>query len=194
MCIAGTCLGVLVICGQGKKTGALNVVTALLLFFDVAFKIGATVGFEAWEQFTRRRRSRLEVTRREVGRQGLEVQRFPVLDAPSVESAIPPPALPPPLVQDMVPQRQELAVARETEEESEVGGSASGSSGWVDIDSSSESLSESDAEPDGVQTSERRQANEGGERGRSQVVPVLEGGSLSAASGFDIETPVEDDV
>ena len=51
MCLAGTWLGILVIAGQAKKTGAFNVLTALLLFFDVAFKVGATVGFELWERF-----------------------------------------------------------------------------------------------------------------------------------------------
>ena len=68
MCIAGTWLGILVIAGQGKKSGSLNFLTAMILLFDVGFKIGATVFVEIWELYVgpwrRRRTQRMAEARR----------------------------------------------------------------------------------------------------------------------------------
>ena len=64
----GTWLGVLVIVGQGKKQGHLNLITAVILLFDVGFKIGATVFCEIYDlwfvPWRQRRRQRAAETRR----------------------------------------------------------------------------------------------------------------------------------
>eukprot|EP01046_Picozoa_sp_COSAG06_P018877 COSAG06_NODE_1327_length_9855_cov_3.900574_8_plen_252_part_00 len=68
MFIAGTWLGVLVIVGQGKKKGHLNFFTALILLFDVGFKIGATIFCEVYDlwfvPWRQRRRQRAAEERR----------------------------------------------------------------------------------------------------------------------------------
>lgn len=58
MCVAGAWLGVLVIAAQAKKTGLLNFFTALVLFFDVSFKVGSTILFATWEQWQHHRERR----------------------------------------------------------------------------------------------------------------------------------------
>jgi hypothetical protein len=106
MFVAGTWLGVLVIVGQGKKQGHLNFITALILLFDVGFKIGATIfceiydlWFVPWRQRRRQRAAeeRRAEERRRTGREGRELERdfAPALQVEAEqELAIAPPRLP----------------------------------------------------------------------------------------------------
>lgn len=75
MFVAGTWLGVLVIVGQSKKQGHLNFITALILLFDVGFKIGATIFCEVYDlwfiPWRQRRRQRAAEARRASERQAL---------------------------------------------------------------------------------------------------------------------------
>lgn len=86
MLIAGSALGVLVIVGQGKKRGHLSKVTALILLFDVGFKIGATVACEVydllWVPWRQSRRQRAAEERRARAAGGeRERELVPVADA-----------------------------------------------------------------------------------------------------------------
>jgi hypothetical protein len=68
MLVAGSTLGVLVIVGQGKKKGHLAKITALILLFDVGFKVGATLSCEVYDiwfvPWRQRRRQRAAEERR----------------------------------------------------------------------------------------------------------------------------------
>ena len=104
MFVAGTWLGVLVIVGQGKKQGHLNFITALILLFDVGFKIGATIfcevydlWFVPWRQRRRQRAAeerRAQVRRRQGEGEEIERELAPALqDEAEQQLALAPPRL-----------------------------------------------------------------------------------------------------
>lgn len=91
MLIAGSALGVLVIVGQGKKRGHLAKVTALILLFDVGFKIGATICcevYEVWFVPWRQRCRQIAAEERRARAAGGEREREMI---PAVADAHPPP-------------------------------------------------------------------------------------------------------
>ena len=63
MLLTGCFLGLLVVVGQGSKTGFMQVVTAIVLLADVLFKVGATLLTEGHEYLMHKRVTRLMAER-----------------------------------------------------------------------------------------------------------------------------------
>jgi hypothetical protein len=69
MLLTGCFLGLLVVIGQGSKSGFMQVVTAIVLLADVLFKVGATVLTEGHEYLMHRRVTRVMAERNDRKRQ-----------------------------------------------------------------------------------------------------------------------------
>ena len=67
MLLTGCFLGLLVVVGQGSKSGFMQVVTAIVLLADVLFKVGATILTETFEYLMHRRVTRAMAARGVVG-------------------------------------------------------------------------------------------------------------------------------
>merc|ERR1711988_171828 len=63
MLLTGCFLGLLVVVGQGSKSGFMQVVTAIVLLADVLFKVGATLVTETHEYLMHRRVTRVMAAR-----------------------------------------------------------------------------------------------------------------------------------